>query len=1160
MIKEALRVILVNMSSFVHLHVHTDFSLLDGAASISQLVERAKELNMRSLAITDHGNMFGVIHFQQACINNGIKPIIGCEFYVAGASRFEKSGTEQGNKYYHLVLLAKNEIGYRNLMVLSSKAYLEGMYYKPRIDEELLEAYSEGLICLSACIAGELPQLLLNGQTKDAEAFVERYAKLFGKDHFYIELQDHGIADQKKVAPLLIDIAKKHDIPMVVTNDVHYTRKENHVAHDILLCVGTKKLQKDMNRMRFDTEEFYLKSEEEMARLFPSYPEMIKNTEKVAAMCNLDIPQYCVTELPDCLPVYEIPQGFTDEKAFFNHLVYSGLEKRYGKISDEIKQKADHEISVITSMGFIGYFLIVWDFINWAKENDIPVGPGRGSGAGSIVAYAMTITDIDPIRFNLIFERFLNPERISMPDFDIDICFERRQEVIEYLRNKYGEEQVGQIITFGKMKAKAVIKDVGRVLDIPLSDVNKITKHIASSGKLKDSFSINPKVSDSGQLAPFMNEPSYKELFENSLVLEGTNRNSSIHASGIVIGKTKLIDWVPMYKDSRTPIMATQYTMDIIEACGLVKMDILGLKTLTLIKHTERLIHKRKGFENFDANIVDENDEKTFDLFCEGKTAAIFQFESPGMQKVLKQAQPRRIEDIVALNALYRPGPMQFIDDFVAGKNDPSKIHYPDASLKDILEETYGVIVYQEQVMQVAQKIAGYSLGQADNLRRAMGKKKPEVMAAEKENFVKGAVQSGFDAKKAEEIFEILIPFAGYGFNKSHAAAYSVLAYRTAYLKTHFPLEFIAANLTNEMSSTDKLPEYIAEAKSMGLEVKVPNINSSDKVFDVVDGAIQFGLLGIKGLGEIAADELIQERQKNGPYKSFIDFLERVNLSAINKRALEVLIKTGCFDSLGERRSKLLLNLEQAVDYVSKKKEATEFGQVSLFEDSGEKEFLDFVYEETEDWPELEKLRLEKELIGFYISGHPLEMHKKIIDSLVSLRTNAIEHLSKERNYAILALVKEVRPILTKKQQWMGLGQLEDLHGTIKFTAFPKTWEQIKDLMEVDAILFFKGKYDDSYGGPTLLIDEVVLPERLESYVTKAVHIKLKDKTKDQTKLMAFRDFIYSHPGSCEVYFHLETMRGDYEIKAPQSTSISCDDDFITELKNQDLVESIWKE
>jgi DNA polymerase-3 subunit alpha len=1160
LIKEALRVILVNMSSFVHLHVHTDFSLLDGAASISQLVERAKELNMRSLAITDHGNMFGVIHFQKACIANGIKPIIGCEFYVAGASRFEKSGTEQGNKYYHLVLLAKNEIGYRNLMVLSSKAYLEGMYYKPRIDEELLEAYSEGLICLSACIAGELPQLLLNGQTKDAEAFVERYAKLFGKDHFYIELQDHGIADQKKVAPLLIDIAKKYNIPMVVTNDVHYTRKENHVAHDILLCVGTKKLQKDVNRMRFDTEEFYLKSEEEMARLFPSYPEMITNTEKIAAMCNLDIPQYSVTELPDCLPVYEIPEGFADEKAFFNHLVYSGLEKRYGKISDEIKQKADHEISVITSMGFIGYFLIVWDFINWAKENDIPVGPGRGSGAGSIVAYAMTITDIDPIRFNLIFERFLNPERISMPDFDIDICFERRQEVIEYLRNKYGEEQVGQIITFGKMKAKAVVKDVGRVLDIPLSDVNKITKHIASSGKLKDSFNINPKVSDSGQLAPFMHEPRYKELFENSLVLEGTNRNSSIHASGIVIGKTKLIDWVPMYKDSRTPIMATQYTMDIIEACGLVKMDILGLKTLTLIKHTERLIHKRKGFENFDANTVDENDEKTFDLFCDGKTAAIFQFESPGMQKVLKQAQPRRIEDIVALNALYRPGPMQFIDDFVAGKNDPSKIHYPDASLKDILEETYGVIVYQEQVMQVAQKIAGYSLGQADNLRRAMGKKKPEVMASEKENFVKGAVQSGFDAKKAEEIFEILIPFAGYGFNKSHAAAYSVLAYRTAYLKTHFPLEFIAANLTNEMSSTDKLPEYIAEAKSMGLEVKVPNINSSDKVFDVVDGAIQFGLLGIKGLGEIAADELIQERQKNGPYKSFMDFLERVNLSAINKRALEVLIKTGCFDTLGERRSKLLLNLEQAVDYVSKKKEATEFGQVSLFEDSGEKEFLDFTYEETEDWPELEKLRLEKELIGFYISGHPLEMHKKIIDSLVSLRTNAIEHLSKERNYAILALVKEVRPILTKKQQWMGLGQLEDLHGTIKFTAFPKTWEQIKDLMEVDAILFFKGKYDDSYGGPTLLIDEVVLPERLESYVTKAVHIKLKDKTKDQTKLMAFRDFIYSHPGNCEVYFHLETMRGDYEIKAPQSTSISCDDDFITELKNQDLVESIWKE
>lgn len=1148
------------MSSFVHLHVHTDYSLLDGAALISELVKKAKAEGMKALAITDHGNMFGVIHFQNACINEGIKPIIGSEFYVAGTSRFVKSGTEQGNKYYHLVLLAKNEIGYRNLMALSSKAYLEGMYYKPRIDEELLQEYSEGLICLTACIAGELPQLLLNGQTQEAESFVNRYAKLFGKDHFYIELQDHGIPEQKKVAPLLINIAKKFDIPMVVTNDIHYANKEDHIAHDILLCVGTKKLQKDANRMRFDTEEFYLKSEAEMAALFPAHSEMITNTKKIADMCDLKIPQYTPTELPDCLPVYEIPEGFADENEYFRHLVETGLEKRYEIITDEIRSKAEHEISVISSMGFIGYFLIVWDFINWAKKNDIPVGPGRGSGAGSIVAYAMTITDIDPVRFNLIFERFLNPERISMPDFDIDICFERRQEVIEYIRNKYGEEQVGQIITFGKMKAKAVIKDVGRVLDVPLSDVNKITKQIASSGKLKDSLEKNKEVQDSGQLEALRDEPRYKELFENSLILEGTNRHTSIHASGIVIGKTKLIDWAPMYKDSRTTMIATQYTMDIIEPCGLVKMDILGLKTLTLIKHTERLIRKRKEFQNFDANSVSEEDSKTYDLFCEGKTAAIFQFESPGMQKVLKQAQPRRLEDLVALNALYRPGPMQFINDFVEGKKDLSKVHYPDPSLQGILEETYGVIVYQEQVMQVAQKIAGYSLGQADNLRRAMGKKKAEVMAAEKTNFVKGAIAKGFDGKKADEIFELLIPFAGYGFNKSHAAAYSVLAYRTAYLKTHFPLEFIAANLTNEMSSTDKLPEYIAEAKSMGLEVKSPNINTSDKVFDVVDNAIQFGLLGIKGLGEIAADELIQERKKNGPYTSFMDFLERVNLSSINKRALEVLIKTGCFDSLGEQRSKLLLNFERAVEYVSKKKEASEFGQVSLFEESGEKEFLDFVYDEVEDWPELEKLRLEKELIGFYISGHPLEMHKNIIDSNVSLKTNAVEHLNKERSYAILALVKEVKPILTKREDWMAVGQLEDMHGTIKFTAFPKIWEIIKDKMTVDAILFFKGKYDDTYGGPTLIIDEILLPEDLAQYATKAIHIKLKEQSKDQSKLMAFRDFLYSHPGNAEVFFHMDTIQGDYEIKAPNNTCIKSDDAFVEELKKQDLVESIWKE
>ena len=1150
------------MSDFVHLHVHSDYSLLDGAASVKKLISKAKELGMKALALTDHGNMFGALRFEQECRKQGLNPLVGSEFYVAGGSRLERTGTEQGNKYYHLVLIAKNEEGYRNLMVLSSKAFLEGMYYKPRIDEELIQQYSGGLICLTACIAGQLPQLLLNGQKQEAENFVQKYSALFGKDNFYIELQDHGIPEQKRAAPLLIDIARRNGIPMVVTNDIHYCEKKDYIAHDILLCVGTKKKRSDNKRMKFDTPEFYMKTQEEMSVLFPDYPEMISNTAKVASLCDLHIPQYKTTELPACLPVYQIPDGFTDDREFFRHLVYSGLEKRYPVITDEIKSRAEYEINTITSMGFIGYFLIVWDFINWAKEHDIPVGPGRGSGAGSLVAYAMTITDIDPFKYKLIFERFLNPERISMPDFDVDICYEGRQDVIEYTRQKYGDEQVGQIITFGTMKAKAVIKDVARVLDIPLSDVNMITKCIPEGPKvhLKDAFETSDKVQGSGQLAEMREDPRFKELFDISFILEDTNRNTSLHASGIVIGKTKLIDWAPMYKDSKTGKAATQYTMDIIEPCGLVKMDFLGLKTLTLIKHAERIIRKRKGFEEFSTEKVSEDDSKTFDLFCAGQTAAVFQFESPGMQKVLKQALPRRIEDIVALNALYRPGPMDYIDDFIAGKNDPSAINYPDRCLKDFLEETYGVIVYQEQVMQVAQRIAGYSLGQADMLRRAMGKKKAEVMAAEKITFTEGAVKQGFKKEHAEKIFEILIPFAGYGFNKSHAAAYSVVAYRTAYLKANFPAEFIAANLTNEISSTDKLPEYIAEGRSMGLTIDPPDINLSDKVFDVVDGRVKYGLLGIKGLGDAAADEIIEERKKNGLYKDFMDFLDRVNLHTVNKRALEVLIKTGCFDSLNEIRPVLLLNMERAVEYAEAKKGDGKFGQVSLFEDTGEKEFQDFVYDKLEDWPQLEKLSIEKELIGFYISGHPLDAYKKIIQSASSLRTDRLEHVRKDKSYTLVGLVKEIKPIFTKKEKWMAVGLIEDLYGTIKITVFPDAWAKYKELFLPDAVLAVKAKYDDSYGGPCLTIDEVLEPQKLEPKIIQSLHIVLTREAGDQHKLMKFRDFLFASSGNCEVYFHMETAKGIFEIKTGANLTVPADEEFLKILKEQPLVESVWKE
>ncbi|WP_041610622.1 DNA polymerase III subunit alpha [Treponema brennaborense] len=1154
------------VTDFVHLHVHSDYSLLDGAAKVKTLVARAKELGMSALALTDHGNMFGALRFEQLCHKEGIKPLVGCEFYVAGSSRHEHKGTEQGNKYYHLILIAKNVEGYRNLMMLTSRSYTEGMYYKPRIDEELIREYSGGLVCLSACLAGQLPQLLLNNQNKEAEDLVRRYRDIFGAENYFIELQDHGIAQQKEVAPKLIDIARKLGVPMVVTNDIHYCLKEDYIAQDVLVCIGTKKTRDDPRRMKFEGTEFYMKTGEEMAQLFPAYPEMIENTKRVADMCDLTIPQFSTKELKDCLPVYQIPPEFKTQDDYVRHLVYKGLEKRYPEITEEIRQRAEYELGIIFQMGFSGYFLIVWDFINWAKQNDIPVGPGRGSGAGSLVAYAMTITDIDPFRFNLIFERFLNPERISMPDFDVDICYEGRQDVIEYTRRKYGDPQVGHIVTFGTLKAKAVIKDVARVLDIPLSEVNILTKLVPDGPKvhLKDAFEVNEKIPGSGQLAPYRNDPRYKELFDLCFKLEDNNRNTSLHASGIVIGKSKLPEWAPVYKDSKTGKVAVQYTMDIIEPCGLVKMDYLGLKTLTLIKYAERIIRKRPGYEQFRADEVSETDEKTFDLFCAGQTSAVFQFESPGMQKILKQAQPRRLEDIVALNALYRPGPMDYIPQYIEGKFDSSKITYPDPCLKSILEETYGVMVYQEQVMQVAQRIAGYSLGGADMLRRAMGKKKVEVMAAEKTKFIEGAVKNGFTAEHAADIFEIMIPFAGYGFNKSHAAAYSVVAYRTAYLKANFPAEFIAANLTNEITSTDKLPEYITEGRSMGLEIDPPDINRSDKVFDVVDGRIVFGLLGIKGLGEAAADAIIAERKANGPYTDFMNFLDRVNTHDVNKKAIEVLIKTGAFDKLDKNRATLTANMERAIDYAESKKSAGRFGQVSLFEDSGVQEFADFKYEEQPEIPVMEMLNMEKELIGCYVSGHPLDKYRETIKNAATVTSATMGRAQEGKQYQIIGLLKNIRTITTKKGAQMAFAQLEDLNGSFDLTFFPKTWEQIKATGRVaeETVQAFAGKVDKSRDpdAPSFLVDELLDPAALQVKTARELHVKLSSFFTKEQQLYPLRDFLFGTTGTCCVYFHMETDNKDYIVKSNAQMTVPGTDSFISELESQPLVDSVWRE
>jgi DNA polymerase III subunit alpha len=1143
------------MAEFVHLHNHSDYSLLDGAASVGSMVKRAKELGMPALALTDHGNMFGAVKFYDACREQGIKPIVGEEFYVAGSSRFERSGTENGNKYYHLVLLAKDADGYRNLLKLSSAAYTEGYYYKPRIDFELLAAHAKGLVASSACIAGEVPGLVLMGKEAEAQATAMRYAELFGPGNYYLELQDHGISEQKVANKGLVAIARRTGLPLVCTNDMHYLERGDAEAHDLLLCIGTGKKRDEPGRMRFHGPEFYMKSADEMAALFAELPEALANTLRVAEMVDLKI-DYPGPMLPD----YEIPPEFSSPDDYLRHIAYEGLARRYPVITDAIRERMDYELGIIIKMKFTGYFLIVWDFINWSKENGIPVGPGRGSGAGSIVAYSMRITDIDPLRYNLLFERFLNPERISMPDFDVDFCFERRGEVIEYVTRKYGADRTGQIVTFGTLKAKAVIKDVSRALDIPYDDANAIAKLVPEDPHmtLAKAFEDEPK------LKAMSEEPRYKDLFEIARKLENKNRHTSFHAAGIVIGKTALTDFVPLFKDSKTGIVATQFTMDYLEKCGLVKMDFLGLKTLTLIKHTIELIRKR-GIE-IEESRIPEDDKRTFDLLGEGKSTSVFQFESSGMQAILKQAKPSCMEDLIALNALYRPGPMAYIPQFIESKWGRTPITYPDPCLEPILKETYGVIVYQEQVMQVAQRIGGYSLGQADLLRRAMGKKKLEVMVKEKEKFIAGAVKNGFKAEDADRIFEILIPFAGYGFNKSHAAAYSVVAYRTAYLKANYPAEFMAANLTNEINDTDKLTSYIGEARSMGIEVLPPDINRSESHFGVVENRIVYGLLGIKGVGAGLADAIVAERARKGPFASFIDFVERLGGQAMNKKALECLVSAGCFDSLGNTRRELAQDLERAVEYAQAKEAAGRYGQASLFDGSGEEEYPPFAVNRAEEYPRADILRIEKELLGFYFSGHPMDEWRKIWERCSDADLAHPERSSPDKTYTVIAMLKEFREIFTKAGKKMAFGALEDPAGSIEIVVFADALEKWRDKLVVDSVLCLKGKIDLTRGNPSLKVEEFVDPGTLREKSYKEVHLRLGQAPSAEEELYPLRDALFDEPGSCSVYFHLGREPGagpsrrEAVVKANVQITCSASEEALERLRAVPPVIEAWRD
>lgn len=1204
------------VAQFVHLHVHSDYSLLDSCCKLDQLVAKAKRLNMPALALTDHGNMFGALNFEKLCHVNGINPIVGCEFYV-GDDHLKQERTKYGKKNYHLVLLCENETGYKNMSWLCSDANTEGQYFgKPRIDFEMLKKRHEGLICLSACVAGELPQTLLNDTEEAAEQLITKYRDLFGPDRYYIELQDHGLPEQKEINEKLIRLARKLNVPLVVTNDIHYIEKEDAEAQDALRCIGFKNLLNEPHQTMGDGRtEWYFKTEEEMRQLFPDVPDAYENTIKIANMCNLTIHQYSTPELKGCLPRFELPKEFQrhddytkNQDDYVRYLVEKGLRMRYKEITPKIRARAEYELGIIFKMGFSGYFLIVWEFINWSKSTwdnvnnkpkpYIPIGPGRGSGAGSIVAYTMTITDIDPFRYNLLFERFLNPERVSMPDFDIDMDFDYRQDIIQHTRDLYGDPQVGHIVTFGTLKPKQCIADVGRVLGIPLAEVNMLKACIPDSpkAKLKDAFHPTEKfpAPEGGQLEPYLEDPRYTKLFELAKKLEGVNRNTGLHASGMVIGLTALPDWAPIFKDPKTGEVGVQYTMDIIEPCGLVKFDYLGLKTLSLIRYAEEIINRHKKPEDpvFSVAEQSESDSETFDMFCKGDSVAVFQFESPGMQKILRQVGPRCIEELVALNALYRPGPMDYIPQYIDGKWKPETVHYPDPCLEDLLKETYGVMVYQEQVMQVSQKIAGFSLGGADMLRRAMGKKKPEVLMGKKKEFIEGAIAQGFTEQHAADIFEIMVPFAGYGFNKSHAAAYTVLAYRTGYLKCHYPAEFMAANLTNELTSTDGVPQYLSECKRMGLKVLPPDINKSYSEFDVDNGDVIFAFRGMKGMGKEAADAIVREREEHGQYKSFMDFLERClpltikdeegrEKRPLNSKAIEVCIKTGAFDKLGQNRTTLANNMERAIRYVNDKMNGTDNGQGDLFGDTDEKVYADFVFEELPDLPQMEKLNIEKEIIGSYVSGHPLDEYGKVISTCVTLSSKNMDRAAKEdkafkeslaasganswanRNsgkmYTVLGFLQNLRQIHTKTGKDMAFAKLQDYDGEIDLTFFSKTWESLSSKLQSGNVYAFKGRVDGTREQPSFIVDSLEDVASLKTKSISEIHIELeKNIASPELEFSKIREILFAQTGSCSVYFHLDTVQGSYIVQANPQLTVSSSDETIKVLKEMNIIKDVW--
>jgi len=1060
------------MSDFVHLHIHSEYSLLDGANRIKDLPTRAKELGMKAIAITDHGAMYGVIDFYKACKKEGIKPIIGCEMYVAPRSRFDKEPNID-NKYNHLILLAKDNIGYKNLIKMVSHSFIDGYYYKPRIDLELLQQYHEGLICLSACLAGSVNQAILKGDIQKAEEIALWHKNLF-KDDYYLEVQNNGIKEQVLVNQKLVQIGRKLDIPIVATNDAHYLKKEDAYNHEVLLCIQTGKKMSDEDRMHFETDELYVKSPEEMSDYFSNLPEAIENTVKIADKCNVEF-EFGHTILPN----YDVPKEYNTHYEYFKKLCDDGIINRYGKNpSEEIIKRKDYELSVIKKMGYVDYFLIVWDFINYAKSQGIPVGPGRGSGAGSIVAYAVGITDIDPIKYNLLFERFLNPDRISMPDFDVDFCYERRQEVIDYVARKYGKDHVSQIITFGTMAARMVIRDVARVLDVPYAEADKLAKMIPFEIHItiKKALEQNRELRDL-----YENDEQTKKLLDIAMALEGMPRNASTHACGVVITKEPVDTYVPLYVNDGA--ISTQFVMTTLEELGLLKMDFLGLRTLTVIEDAKKLIKKTRGIDvEFDK---DMNDPNVYRLWGDGKTVGIFQFESAGMTNFMKELKPDSLEDIIAGVSLYRPGPMDQIPRYIKNKLNPDQAEYTHPALEPILNVTYGCMVYQEQVMQIVRDLAGYSLGRADLVRRAMGKKKLDVMAKEREYFIygqkdeqgnvviPGCIRNGIDEQSAIKIFDEMSEFAKYAFNKSHAAAYAVVSYRTAYLKAYYPAELMAATLNSYLGNLDKVPVYIDECKRLNIEILKPDINKSDTKFIVDNYRIRFGLGSIKNVGIQAVEAIVKERQNNGDYIDFTNFCERIQGEAVNKKCIESLIKVGAFDEFNQTRSTLMYSFESIIDTIQDANKKNLKGQVSMFdlgtEETGLKD-LKYTYNESKEFSDRELLSMEKEMLGIYISGHPLDKIRKEIERQTNINTMQMLQIKEDlldgrvpnykdgQNIKYAGIITNIKKKFTKNNTIMAFITVEDLYGTAELIVFENCYLRAQNNLVVDNIIFIDGR------------------------------------------------------------------------------------------------------